>query len=157
MVAVRETTYLLPLKADLEVVVELDEIEQMLQDHVRFVLGHADDPTSEVRVDKNGLPPSDGVCPISEGLISPKGCANQDTYVYLMTGCTASSCPPTFPGEPRSPDRLISTLTMRDDVDRITITELVAQVRGDLVEESGFMDGLECFEVFGEGGRQTIV
>ena len=44
--------------------VQLDEVEEIAQDRFRFVLGDTDDPFSKVRVDEDGLPASDWVCPI---------------------------------------------------------------------------------------------
>ena len=60
----RRDAHLLPLEADLEVVVELDEVEQVPEDRVRLVLRHAHDALREVRVHEHGLPARHGVRPI---------------------------------------------------------------------------------------------
>lgn len=52
---------LLPPEPDLEVVVELDEIEEVLEDRVRLVLGHPNDALGEVLVYEDGLPARDRV------------------------------------------------------------------------------------------------
>ena len=57
----RPPTYLLPLEADLQVVVELNEVEEMLQDGVRLVFRHANNALREVGVDEDGLPAGRGV------------------------------------------------------------------------------------------------
>lgn len=54
-------THLLPSETDLQIVVELGEVKQVLEDRVRFVLGHTNDPLGEVRVHEDGLPAGDWV------------------------------------------------------------------------------------------------
>ena len=59
--AVGVITHLLPPEADLQVVVELDEVEEVLKDRVGLVLGHADNALGEVWVHEDRLPARDGV------------------------------------------------------------------------------------------------
>lgn len=53
---------LLPLEADLEVMVELRQVEEVLEDGVRLIARHTDDALREVRVDEDRLPAGNRVC-----------------------------------------------------------------------------------------------
>lgn len=53
--------HLFPLEADLKIMVELDQVEQVIEDYVRLVLGDADDALSKVRRDEHRLPASNRV------------------------------------------------------------------------------------------------
>lgn len=55
--------YLLPLEANLKVVIELDEAEEVAENGVRLVFGDPDDALGEVGGNKNGLPTGYGICP----------------------------------------------------------------------------------------------
>ena len=37
------------------------------------------------------------------------------------------------------------------------LADLVAEGFGDVLEEAGFVDGFEGFEIFGEGGGEAVV
>lgn len=78
-------TYLLPLEAHLQVVVELNEVEEMLQDGVRLVFRYPDNALREVGVDEDGLPARDGVG-ANDGVNGLKVATN-------VTGRSAFACP----------------------------------------------------------------
>ena len=76
-------TYLLPLEADLQVVVELDEVEEMLQNRVGLVLRHAYDAAGEVRIHKDRLPARHRVGPM---MLLSRLLRIMRVFRYLITG-----------------------------------------------------------------------
>ena len=50
--------------------VELDEVEEVLQDRIRLVLRHADNPLRKVWVYEHGLPARDGIRPVISLLVT---------------------------------------------------------------------------------------
>ena len=58
--------YLLPLEANPKIVVKLDEVGQVLEQEVRFVLGNADDAFCEHGRYEDRLPAGDGMCSMPE-------------------------------------------------------------------------------------------
>ena len=70
--------------------VKLDEIEEVLEDGVGFVLGHADNTLGEVRVDEDRLPASYWIRPRVQTSQCKTIFYNMEHVPNLIMGWTAS-------------------------------------------------------------------
>lgn len=98
---------LIPLEADLRVMVLSDKIEEVGEEDVALVLGDAVDALGEAAVDKDGFPSRHWVGPDCFDVSADAEIQSvRKTWYNLLIGCTASNASPEFNGLPLIPLRI---------------------------------------------------